>query len=110
MARSKRDTKKGKICKNINILPNEILRKVLRYLDTSTLLNCEDVSQKWKQITGKILELPNMKFPINDLPNEMLTKIFGYLNVKQLLQCENVCRRWKYLISTDKSTWAKVKS
>ena len=86
----------------LELLPDEVLLRVLRYLPTKDLIGCRQVSKRIRAISHdkSLLEL-------DLLPGEIILKVLSYLTIKDVISCGQVSSRIR-VISQDESLWQKM--
>ena len=86
----------------LEMLPDEVLLRVLRYLPTKDLIGCRQVSKRIRAISHdkSLLEL-------DLLPGEIILKVLSYLTIKDVISCGQVSSRIR-VISQDESLWQKM--
>ena len=71
----------------LQLLPDEVLLRVLRYLPTKDLIGCRQVSKRIRAISHdkSLLEL-------DLLPGETILKVLSYLTIKDVISCGKFLR------------------
>ena len=90
------ESKKMELSLIHEILPPEMIEKILKLLNYKGIYQSKLVCRRWKVIIdmGNLLKRAEGE----TLPPEMVEKILKLLNCKDIYQSQMVCRRWKEII------------